>query len=67
VMPLLAEVSGAGRKLTVDKVSVLPGGDGGTGSTIAKAAITASEQIKAATGVDLAAAVRRPEPKPGPG
>jgi len=67
VMPLLAEVSGAGRRLTVNKVSVLPGNDSGTGSAIAKAAITASEQIKAATGVDLAAAVRRLEPKPGPG
>jgi len=67
VMPLLAEVSGAGRQLTVNKVTVLPGSDGGSGSSIARAAITASEQIKAATGVDLAAAVRRLEPKPGPG
>jgi flotillin len=64
VMPLLAEVSGAGRQLVVEKVTVLPGGD--SGGSFAKAAIAASEQIKAATGVDLAAAARRLEGGPPP-
>jgi flotillin len=59
VMPLLAEVSGASRQLVVGKVTVLPGGDGG--GNFAKSAIAANEQIKAATGVDLAAAARRLE------
>jgi flotillin len=62
VMPLLAEVSGAGRQLMVEKVTVLPGGDGGGG--FARSAIAANEQIKAATGVDLAAAARRLEGTP---
>ena len=65
VMPLLAEVSGSGRRLVVEKVTVLPGGD--SGGNFARAAIAANEQIKAATGVDLAAAARRLEgtpPKP---
>lgn len=54
VMPLLAQVAGAAHKLEVGKVTVLPGtpvaGDG-----FARAAIGANEQIKAATGIDLAA------------
>jgi len=58
VMPLLAQVAGAGQKLTVDKVSVLPAGQV-AGDGLARAAISASEQIKAATGVDLTGAVRR--------
>jgi flotillin len=62
VMPLLADVSGAGRQLAMEKVTVLPGGDSGGG--FARAAIAANEQIKAATGVDLAAAARRLEGTP---
>ena len=61
VMPLLAQVAGAAHKLEVDKVTVLPGtpvaGDG-----FARAAISANEQIKAATGVDLAAAAKQAGP-----
>lgn len=54
VIPLLAQVAGSDRTLEVAKVSVLPP-DGPGGSGFAKAAIRAAEQIKAATGVDLAA------------
>lgn len=57
VMPLLAQVAGATHRLEVGKVTVLPGGAGDGG--FARAAISASEQIKAATGVDLAAAAKR--------
>jgi flotillin len=63
VMPLLAEVSGAGRQLSIDKVTVLPGA-ASDGTNLARTAIAASEQIKAATGVDLAAAARRLEGPP---
>jgi flotillin len=63
VMPLLAEVSGAGRQLMVEKVTVLPG-DGGSGTSFAKTAIAVNEQVKAATGVDLAAAAKRLEGSP---
>jgi flotillin len=62
VMPLLSEVSGSGRQLVIEKVTVLPGGD--SGGSFAKSAIAATEQIKAATGVDLAAAARRLEGTP---
>ena len=58
VMPLLAQVAGAAQKLTIDKVSVLPAGQV-AGDGLARAVIGASEQIKAATGVDLAAAAQR--------
>jgi len=58
VMPLLAEVSGSGRRLVIEKVTVLPGDGGGS---FARSVIAANEQIKAATGVDLADAARRLE------
>jgi len=60
VIPLLGQVAGAGHPLIVKKVSVLPGTDAGApGEGFAKAAIGASEQIKAATGVDIAGLARR--------
>ena len=60
VIPLLGQVAGAGHPLIVKKVSVLPGTDAGApGDGFAKAAIGASEQIKAATGVDIAGLARR--------
>jgi hypothetical protein len=44
----------------VQKVSVLPGTDAGApGEGFAKAAIGASEQIKAATGIDLPGLARK--------
>jgi flotillin len=61
VMPLLAQVAGAGQKLTIEKVTVLPPGPV-AGDGIARAAISAAEQVKAATGVDfLGAAAKRVE------
>ena len=61
VIPLLSQVSGSGRALEIQKVSVLPP-DGGQGGGLAKAAIRAAEQIKAATGVDLTALAQRKQP-----
>jgi flotillin len=60
VIPLLTQVSGAGRRLVVQKVSVLPP-DAGNGGDFARSAISATEQIKAAMGVDLPAIARRLE------
>lgn len=59
VIPLLSRVAGADRPLLVDRVSVLPAGAGSSGDGFAKAAIRASEQLKAATGVDLTSVVQR--------
>jgi flotillin len=53
VVPLLSQVAGSGWPLVIGKVTVLP--QDGEGGGFAKAAIRAAEQIKAATGVDLAA------------
>jgi flotillin len=59
VIPLLAEVSGSARKLEIENVTVLPpNGPAGDGS-FAKSAISTNEQIKAATGIDLAAIAKR--------
>ena len=60
VIPLLTQVSGAGRRLVVQKVSVLPPSTG-NGGDFARSAIAATEQIKAAMGVDLPAIARRLE------
>jgi hypothetical protein len=65
VIPLLGEISGASRKLMVQKVSVLPA-DSGAGGSFAKAAISAMEQLKAATGLDVPAVARRLEGEPPP-
>jgi len=76
VIPLLTQVSGAGRKLVVQKVSVLPQSTG-NGGDFARSAISATEQLKAAVGVDLPAIARKleqagamlpgPAPKPRAG
>ena len=60
VIPLLSKVAGAGHPLLIQKVSVLPGTTAGApGAGFAKAAIGATEQIKAATGVDIAGLARK--------
>jgi len=58
MMPLLPEIAGARRPTKIATLSVLPGSDGGD-STFAQKAIAASEQIRAATGLDLAALARK--------
>ena len=60
---MLNQVAGAGQTLKVHKVTVLPA-DGAASDGFAKAAISATEQIRAATGVDLAAVARRLEATP---
>jgi flotillin len=69
VADLTRIVMGTVKSLKVDKLTVLGGvGGGGAHANGASAPdltgklIAASEQIKAATGVDLAAALRRPQP-----
>lgn len=61
VIPLLAEVSGSGRKLVIENVTVLPPSAPGGGDGFAKMAISTNEQIKAATGIDIAAMAKRLE------
>jgi len=62
LLPLVGAISGADRKLSVQKVTVLPQSHGG--DDWAKRAISTSEQLRAATGVDLGAIGRRlSEPK----
>jgi len=58
LLPLLRSVAGAGRELTIDRLSVLPA-QGAAGADVARSTIGAAEQIHAATGVDLAAVAKR--------
>jgi flotillin len=58
LLPLLEQVSGSHHALKIKKLSVLPV-DGTAGSDLARKAIGASEQIRAATGVDLAGVAKR--------
>jgi flotillin len=60
IIPMLNQVAGAKQKLKVHKVTVLPADGEGSGG-FAKAAISANEQIRAATGVDFAAIAKRLE------
>lgn len=58
LLPLLAHVSGAHHSLSISKLSVLPT-RGIEGGDVARKAIGAAEQIKAATGVDLAGVAKK--------
>jgi len=52
LLPLLPQIAGATRKLAIGKLTVLPE-SASAGGELARKTIGASEQIRAATGVDL--------------
>jgi flotillin len=56
VIPLVAEVAGAKRPLEVERVAVLPDGQG-KGDDLARAAISTVEQLRAALGIDIPALI----------
>jgi flotillin len=58
LLPMLDDVSGATRPLTIGKVTVLPP-EPAVGADLARKAIGAREQIQAATGLDLAKALAK--------
>jgi flotillin len=58
LLPMLAQVAGSHHALKIKKLSVLPS-DETPGGDIARKAIGASEQIRAATGVDLTGVAKR--------
>lgn len=58
LLPLLSKVAGAHHSLKIKKLSVLPA-DAAPGAELARRAIGASEQIRAATGVDLTGVAKR--------
>ena len=68
LVPLLSMVAGADRKTRIEQWTVLPSASGG--GDFAQKAIIASEQIRAATGVDFAQIANRfgrgNEPPPAP-
>ena len=53
LMPMVQSIAGADRKVRIDEWAVVPSG-GSSGDGLVQKAIAASEQIRAATGVDLA-------------
>ncbi len=59
LMPLANIIAGAQQKVTVRKLTVLPVGDGASDGDFARKAIVASEQIRAATGIDLGKVAKR--------
>jgi flotillin len=69
LLPILSKVAGIDRPLVVGKITVLPSNDpasGGRGENFARSAIGAMEQIKAATGFDLAAMGKKLSAPPEP-
>ncbi len=56
LLPLVGDISGAKQKLSIGKVTVLPGGADGA-SQLARSAIGAAAQLQAATGVDVLGAL----------
>lgn len=63
MMPMLEDIAGAKHPMKIRKLSVLPDGGDGDGS-LARRAISASEQIRAATGVDLPDLAKRLATRP---
>jgi flotillin len=59
LLPLVAQVAGAGRSVAVKRMTMLPGTDDAPGGALAKTALGAAEQIRAVTGVDLTRALDR--------
>jgi flotillin len=70
LLPLAQHIAGSHQKVTIRKLTVLPTRDSAAqGEDFARKAISASEQLRAATGVDLSQMVRRlaaPAPPPPP-
>jgi flotillin len=64
-MPLVADIAGASKPLVIQRLAMLPRGGEGDAS-VARAAIAASEQLRAATGVDLGAIARSWAKPPAP-
>ncbi len=59
LIPLVNAISGAESKITVKKLTVLPESSGSDGGDFTRKAIGATEQLRAATGIDLAGVARR--------
>ncbi|MEM9072552.1 MAG: SPFH domain-containing protein [Myxococcota bacterium] len=53
LVPVLAQVSGTIGELRVDRLTVIGESNGGNGSSLAGTLVSAGEQIKAATGIDV--------------
>jgi flotillin len=66
VIPLLPHVAGTSHPLVIEKVSVLPGGHAHGGDGLSRAVIGASEQLRSALGIDVAAIARRLQESPAP-
>ncbi|HTQ46885.1 MAG TPA: SPFH domain-containing protein [Polyangiaceae bacterium] len=58
LMPVFEKLAGTLRDIKVDRLVVLGSGDAGNGASAVKSLISANEQVRAATGVDLVAAAR---------
>ena len=59
LLPMVEAISGARTKLDVMRLTVLPVKNGDGAEDFARRAISTSEQLRAATGIDLAAVARR--------
>lgn len=58
LIPLISEISGANEGLAIGRLCVLPMG-GPEGAALARTAVSATEQLRAATGLDLVELARR--------
>jgi flotillin len=58
LLPLAPQLAGVGSPLKIGRITVLPS-EGSDGSGVARGTIGANAQIKAATGVDVVAAIQR--------
>lgn len=59
MIPMLSAIAGADQPISIRRLTVLPDASSAPGGDMARGAVGAMEQIRAATGVDIGAAVRR--------
>jgi len=57
MMPMVAEIGGANQTVKIKQITLLSGG--GDDGSLARRAVATAEQIRSATGIDLAEVVRR--------
>jgi flotillin len=64
LVPMLRQIAGTDNNLQIKRMTVLPNPEQSSGTSLARQALGASEQFKAATGVDVTKALQKFSSKP---
>ena len=59
LLPVFEQLTGTMRAIKVDRLTILPGGSGGSSGNVGTSVVAMNEQVRAATGVDLLSGIGR--------